>query len=75
MHEPFYPLPLPKPPESGLGILVARATRRLAARLSRGRLRPSEPPRRARESPLAASPCAHGPPDRRLRFPLHPPGF
>ncbi|HUF89347.1 MAG TPA: hypothetical protein VMR66_05145 [Gemmatimonadota bacterium] len=74
MHEPFYPLPLPTPPESGLDSLLARVARRLAARLRRRR-RPSLAVRRARESSLAASQCPPKLPNPPLRFPLHPPGF
>jgi hypothetical protein len=35
MNEPFLPLPIPSPPESGFGAILSRVLRRLAARVSR----------------------------------------
>lgn len=64
VHEPFLPLPLPSPPEAGLGDLLARAARRWIERRYRGR-----------ESRLAGSARAPRCRDLRLRFPFHPPGF
>jgi len=84
MNEPFFPLPLPSPPEAGYGPLLARALRRLTASLARRGRRCARgrrwargglaaPARPSRDSRLATGGTAAAEPRARLRLPIPPP--
>lgn len=77
MNEPFLPLPLPSPPEHGIGRVLAsalgalsRTARTLVRRFRRIDIR--EPSSRG-EPRLAAGPPQRGNGKRSTRFPVLPP--
>ena len=68
MNEPFFPFPIPSPPENGLGAILSGPLGRLSARL-RGALRgwgESEPR-------LATGSASRRKRGRERRFPVLPP--
>jgi len=73
MNEPFVPLPIPSPPESGFGAILARVFGRVATwRPRTGRVRASRT--RRRENPRLAAREVAGPRcNSRPRFPVLPP--
>lgn len=71
MNAPFVPLPIPSPPESGFGAILARVFGRVTT--WRPRIRRASRTRRRETSRLAARKAAGRRCDSRLRFPVLPP--